>query len=61
MGDKGNLQAVLGDVFGAYVAHQRPAANQFQAGEMGKKMALGVAHGNVMPVAVMELTIMRQK
>ncbi|MNP71501.1 hypothetical protein D3C76_1678970 [compost metagenome] len=30
MGDKCHLQAVLGDVLGTYIAHQRPAVNQFQ-------------------------------
>ncbi|MNN38785.1 hypothetical protein D3C81_1527970 [compost metagenome] len=43
MGNECHLQAVLGNVLGADIAHQRPAVNQFQAGQMGKKVAL--AHG----------------
>ncbi|GAB7270235.1 hypothetical protein DZS_16290 [Dickeya ananatis] len=30
--DKGDLQTVFGDIFCPDIAHQRPAANEFQAG-----------------------------
>ena len=40
VGDHRHLQAVFGDIFGAHVAHQRPAVNEFQAGEVGKEMTL---------------------
>ncbi|EFI87700.1 hypothetical protein HMPREF9551_03317 [Escherichia coli MS 196-1] len=31
---------MFGHIFRPHVAHERPAVNEFQAGEMGKKMAL---------------------
>ena len=43
VGDKSHLQTVFGNVLGTHVAHQRPAVDQFQAGQMGEEMAL--AHG----------------
>ncbi len=38
--DHGNLQTVLRHIFSAHVAHQRPAVDEFQAGEVGKEMTL---------------------
>ncbi|EHW92680.1 hypothetical protein ECDEC10F_3646 [Escherichia coli DEC10F] len=37
MGDHRYLQTVFGHIFRPHVAHERPAVNEFQAGEMGKK------------------------
>ncbi|GAA0454711.1 hypothetical protein GCM10009412_30120 [Aeromonas salmonicida subsp. achromogenes] len=50
VGHHGDLQTVLGDVFRLYVAHQRPAVNEFHAGEIGKKMA--GKHGGPRAVAM---------
>ncbi len=44
MGNHRYLQAMLGDVLGTHVAHQRPAVDQFQAGEMGEEVALTRTH-----------------
>ncbi|WP_246867322.1 hypothetical protein [Dickeya sp. CFBP 2040] len=47
MSDKRHLQAVLRDIFCPDIAHQRPAANQFQAGQMGEEMTLDHKHLSV--------------